>query len=146
MDVFLDILAGIGINKSIFLQLAVVFVAFFMSRYFFVGKLQNIIETRLERTSLKKREAQRKMESSLVKKKELEDQLSTVRKDHLQESSAKKNEFYQEQAQAYKNNKHSVTTDFESRMAQVQSSYDETKKALQGETTELAQLLVAKIR
>jgi F0F1-type ATP synthase membrane subunit b/b' len=51
MDTITQILDQLGINTTVFSQLVIVFILYFFSKYILFGKLQEVIEKRIEKTT-----------------------------------------------------------------------------------------------
>jgi len=141
----LEIFTQLGTDQSIIYQFVIVIVLFVVSKFLFLGHLQNIIETREDRTSKLEGNTEKQFEEIEKIKQGYKSKIQTANKDMKQKLDDGKTEISKKYETKYRSEEVEVNTFIEKSKKEIEAEISEKKNAVMSEAQELAKNLVSKI-
>lgn len=145
METFTAIFTQLGVDSSLTTQFVIILISFVIVNFLFLGKLQNVIETREEKTVKLENSADETIEKVQRMQSEYKAKISDANRTALAESTDKKQKISQKYQDQYKQTEKEVN-------AYVDQSRNDFTKEVAGnkdkylaEADTLAQSLVQKI-
>lgn len=145
METFTAIFTQLGVDSSLVPQFVVILVSFILAHFLFLGKLQNVLETREEKTVKLESNADETIEKVHRMQAEYKAKIEDANRSALKTSTEKKQKIAQKYADQYKQTEKEVS-------AYVDQSRNDFSKEIAGskdkylaEADSLAQSLVNKI-
>lgn len=145
MEMLLGILDRLEINSSVFTQTIVVFVLFFIAKYLFYGKLQDILETRAAKTTGLESQADKQFERVEALKEEYENKISGARLKAQKEFNQAKKEISEKLDKKLADRSEIIEKRIEEARVKIAGEVQAQKEELLGESENLAGELVNKI-
>jgi F0F1-type ATP synthase membrane subunit b/b' len=145
METFTAIFTQLGVDSSLVPQFVIILVAFVVAQFLFLGKLQNVIETREEKTVKLESSADETIEKVQKMQAAYKAKIEEANRSALKTTSEKKQKITQQYSEQYKQTEKEVN-------AYVDQSRNDFSKEVEGnrdkylsEADTLAQSLVQKI-
>ncbi|MCB9094767.1 MAG: hypothetical protein H6621_06835 [Halobacteriovoraceae bacterium] len=146
METILGIFEQLAINGTVFIQLLVVFVIYFIGKFAFFGPLQNIIEERIEKTK-KTETLARDLEDKVENlKAEYESKLEHTHKAVQQKKSEEKKKIEKEFEGLYRSNEEEINKKLEESKKKALEELEKQKLQILGQSKQLADDLVSKLQ
>lgn len=139
------VLESLNIDKSFFVQFAIVIILFFSLRHFLFEKLLEVIQNRENSTTgLLKRSKDKEIEATKISS-EIEGQISTTKSELNLEIKSVKNQLLSQKEKEYKDLEESLDEDYASKLNSFDKELDENFNVIKTRTKSLATDLVDKI-
>lgn len=145
METFTAIFTQLGVDSSLVPQFIIVVVAFIIAQFLFLGKLQNVIETREEKTVKLESNADETIEKVQKMQNEYNAKIEEANRAALKTSSEKKQEITQKYTELYKQTEREVNAYVDQTRNDFAKEVESNKEKYLSEADALAQSLVQKI-
>ncbi len=145
MEMFVDIFKQLGTDASIVHQFVIVVVMFFVSKFLFLNHLQNVLDTREDKTVNLEGNAEKQFSEIDKAQKEYTEKISATNKSLKQKTESAKAEIVKKEEAKYKSEENKVNSFLEKTRKEVEAEISEKKEAVLKEAEQLAGNLVDKI-
>lgn len=145
METFTAIFTQLGVDSSLVPQLIIVAAIFIAAQFLFLGKLQEVLEIRDEKTVKLENSAEETLETVDKMKSEYSLKIEKAHRSALESSSSKKQEISQKYTAQYKQTEKEVSQYVEDSRTQFSKEVASNKQKYLSEAETLAQSLVNKI-
>lgn len=145
METFTAIFTQLGVDSSLIPQLIIVAAIFIVAQFLFLGKLQEVLEIRDEKTVKMENSAEDKLETVDKMKSEYNLKIEKAHRSALETSSSKKQAITQKYTTQYKQTEKEVSQYVEDSRNQFSKEVASNKEKYLSEADTLAQSLVNKI-
>lgn len=145
METVQAIFTQLGVNSSLLPQFVIVVVIFILAQLLFLGKLQEVLETREEKTVKLEGAADETMEKVARMQTEYKQKIEEANRAALKEATEKKQKITQKYTEQFKTSEKEVNQFVDSSRTQFSSEVASNKDKYLSEADALAQSLVQKI-
>lgn len=145
METFTAIFTQLGVDSSLVPQFVIILVAFLIAQFLFLGKLQNVIETREEKTVKLESSADETIEKVQRMQTEYKARVEEANRSALKTSSEKKQKISQQYSEQYKQSEREVNAYVDQSRNDFSKEVEGNKDKYLSEADTLAQSLVQKI-
>jgi F0F1-type ATP synthase membrane subunit b/b' len=145
METFTAIFTQLGVDSSLVPQFLIILVAFILVQFLFLGKLQNVIETREEKTVKLENSADETIEKVQKMQTDYKMKIDEANRSSLKNSTDKKNQITQKYTEQYKQTEKEVNTFVDQSRSEFTKEVAGNKEKYLAEADTLAQSLVQKI-
>lgn len=145
METLQGIFLQLGVDSSILPQFIITILMFFLTKFIFFKHLQEILETRVEKTVKLENSADKEFEKINQIAAEYKSKIDTATKESLQSLSKTKTEITHKFDAEYKAKEKEVNDYIEVQRTKVVSEIESKKSELFSNVSELSNLLVKKI-
>jgi F0F1-type ATP synthase membrane subunit b/b' len=145
METFTAIFTQLGVDSSLVPQFVIILVVFVIAHFLFLGKLQNVIETREEKTVKLESNADETIEKVQRMQNEYKIKIEEANRAALKEASEKKQNITQKYTDQYKQTEKEVNTFVDQTRNEFTKEVAGNKEKYMAEAETLAQSLVQKI-
>jgi F0F1-type ATP synthase membrane subunit b/b' len=145
METFTAIFTQLGVDSSLVPQFVIILVVFVMAQFLFLGKIQNVIETREEKTVKLESNADETIEKVQRMQNEYKLKMEEANRVALSEASEKKQKISQKYTEQYKLTEKEVNTFVDQTRNEFTKEVAGNKEKYMAEADTLAQSLVQKI-
>lgn len=145
METFTAVFTQLGVDSSLVPQFVIILVVFVIAQFLFLGKLQDVIETREEKTVKLENNADDTIEKVQRMQSEYKAKLDSVNSTSLKEASEKKQKITQKYTELYKETEKEVNTFVDQSRKEFENEVAGNKDKYLAEADTLAQSLVQKI-
>jgi len=145
METFTAIFTQLGVDSSLVPQFVIITVVFIVAQFLFLGKLQNVLETREEKTVKLESSADETIEKVQKMQTEYKAKIEDANRTALKNSSDKKSKITQKYTDQYKQTEKEVNTFVDNSRAEFTKEVAGNKDKYLAEAESLAQSLVQKI-
>lgn len=141
----MEIFTQLGVDSSLPYQFAVLAIAFIVANFLFLGKLQEVIEVREEKTVKLENSADETLEKVTTMQTEYKAKIEEANRIALKNSTEKKQKITQKYTEQYKANEKELNQLVDSSRAQFSKEVEGNKSQYLAEAEVLSQSLVQKI-
>lgn len=145
METFTAIFTQLGVDSSLVPQFVIILVVFILAQFLFLGKLQDVIETREEKTVKLESNADETIEKVQKMQVEYKAKIAEANSSALKTSTEKKQKIIQKYTDQYKQTEKEVNTYVDQSRAEFTKEVHSNKDKYLAEADTLAQSLVQKI-
>ena len=145
METFTAIFTQLGVDSSLAPQFVIILVAFIIAQFLFLGKLQNVIETREEKTVKLENSADETIEKVQRMQAEYKAKIEEANRSALKTTTEKKQKISQQYTEQYKQTEREVNAYFDHSRNDFSKEVEGNKDKYLSEADTLAQSLVQKI-
>lgn len=145
METFTAIFTQLGVDSSLVPQFVIITVVFIVAQFLFLGKLQNVLETREEKTVKLESSADETIEKVQKMQTEYKAKIEDANRTALKNSSDKKSKITQKYTDQYKQTEKEVNTFVDNSRNEFTKEVAGNKDKYLAEAESLAQSLVQKI-
>ena len=145
METFTAIFTQLGVDKSLLPQLIIISVVFILAHFLFLGKLQEVLHTREEKTVKLESSADETMEKIAHMQNEYKNKLDEASRAALKVSTEKKQTITQKYTEQYKQTEKEVNQFVDQSRTEFNNELAGSKDKYLSEAETLAQSLVQKI-
>lgn len=145
METFTAIFTQLGVDSSLVPQFVIILVAFILAQFLFLGKLQNVIETREEKTVKLENSADETIEKVQKMQVEYRAKIEEANRSALKNASEKKQKIVQKYSDQYKQTEKEVNAFVDQTRNDFTKEVEGNKSNYLAEADTLAQSLVQKI-
>lgn len=145
METFQAIFTQLGVNSSLLPQFVIVFVVFILAQFLFLGKLQEVIETREEKTVKLENSADETIENVTRMQNEYKKKIEDAHREALKTSTEKKQKISAKYTEQYKQTEREVGQFVDQSRSDFNKQIEQSKEQYLAEANSLAQSLVQKI-
>jgi F-type H+-transporting ATPase subunit b len=144
METVLNIFLQLGVDSSVFYQFAVVAVIFVLAKVLFLDKLQNVIETREEKTTGLEAEANSNFEKIEKMGEEYKSAITDAQMKLKNEMMSEKSTFTKENEKAYKAKEAEMETYTENMKKEILAEVGATEEKISSEVDGLSDMLISR--
>lgn len=145
METFTAIFTQLGVDNSLVPQFVIILVVFIIAQFLFLGKLQDVIETREEKTVKLESSADETIEKVQKMQSDYKSKIEEANRAALKNSSDKKQKITQTYTEQYKQTEKEVNTFVDQSRHEFTKEVAGNKDQYLAEADALAQSLVQKI-
>ena len=145
METFTAIFTQLGVDSSLAPQFVIILVAFIIAQFLFLGKLQNVIETREEKTVKLENSADETIEKVQRMQAEYKAKIEEANRSALKTTTEKKQKISQQYTEQYKQTEREVNAYVDQSRNDFSKEVEGNKDKYLSEADTLAQSLVQKI-
>lgn len=145
METFTAIFTQLGVDSSLVPQFVIITVVFIVAQFLFLGKLQNVLETREEKTVKLESSADETIEKVQKMQTEYKAKIEDANRTALKNSTDKKSKITQKYTDQYKQTEKEVNTFVDNSRNEFTKEVAGNKDKYLAEAESLAQSLVQKI-
>jgi len=145
MDTVQAIFTQLGVNSSLLPQFIIVVALFILAQFLFLGKLQDVLETREEKTVKLENSADNTIEQVTRMQAEYRTKVDGAHRDTLKTFTEKKQQIAQKYADQYKQTEREVGQFVDQSREEFQKDIQANREKYLAEANSLAQSLVQKI-
>jgi F0F1-type ATP synthase membrane subunit b/b' len=145
METFTAVFTQLGVDSSLVPQFVIILVAFVISQFLFLGKLQNVIETREEKTVKLESSADETIEKVQQMQSQYKAKIEDANRTALKDSTEKRQKISQKYADEYKQTEKEVNAYVDQSRNEFAKEVEGNKQQYLAEADTLAQSLVQKI-
>lgn len=145
METFVAIFTQLGVDSSLPYQFIILVIAFVAANFIFLGKLQNVLEVREEKTVKLESSADETLEKVTSMQGEYNAKIEDANRQALKGSSDKKQVITQKYTEQYKKSEKEIGQQIDQSRAEFSKEIEANKEKLLSESETLAQSLVKKI-
>lgn len=145
METFVAIFTQLGVDSSLPYQFIILVVAFIAANFIFLGKLQNVLEVREEKTVKLEGSADETLEKVTSMQGEYKAKIEDANRTALKSSSDKKQAITQKYTEQYKKAEKEIGQQVDQSRSEFGKEIAANKEKLLSESETLAQSLVKKI-
>jgi F0F1-type ATP synthase membrane subunit b/b' len=145
METFTAIFTQLGVDSSLVPQFLIILTIFIIAQLLFLGKLQNVLETREEKTVKLESNADETIEKVQRMQLEYKTKMEEASRSALKTSSEKKQKIIQKYSDQYKQTEKEVGSYVDQSRNEFLNEVDSNKEKYLSEADSLAQSLVQKI-
>lgn len=145
MDTIQAIFTQLGVNFSLLPQFIIVFILFILGQFLFLGKLQEVLETREEKTVKLESSADNTIEQVTRMQSEYRAKIDNANRETLKTLTEKKQKIAQKYADQYKQTEREVGQFVDESRNEFQKDLKVNREKYLAEANNLAQSLVQKI-
>lgn len=145
METFTAIFTQLGVDNSLVPQFVIILVGFILAHFLFLGKLQEVIETREEKTVKLESSADETIEKVQKMQTQYKVKIEEANREALKNSSDKKQKITQNYAEQYKQTEKEVSAFVDQSRNEFSKEVAGNKDKYMAEADALAQSLVQKI-
>jgi F0F1-type ATP synthase membrane subunit b/b' len=145
METFTAIFTQLGVDSSLVPQFVIITVVFIIAQFLFLGKLQNVIETREEKTVKLESSADETIEKVQRMQNEYKIKIDEANRTALKNSTEKKQSITQKYTDQYKQTEKEVNAFVDNSRNEFTKEVTANKDKYLAEADTLAQSLVQKI-
>lgn len=145
METFTAIFTQLGVDSSLVPQFVIITVVFIVAQFLFLGKLQNVLETREEKTVKLESSADETIEKVQKMQTEYKAKIEDANRTALKNSTDKKSKITQKYTDQYKQTEKEVNTFVDNSRTEFTKEVAGNKDKYLAEAESLAQSLVQKI-
>ena len=145
METFTAIFTQLGVDSSLVPQFVIITVVFIIAQFLFLGKLQNVIETREEKTVKLESSADETIEKVQRMQNEYKIKIDEANRTALKNSTEKKQSITQKYTDQYKQTEKEVNAFVDNSRNEFTQEVTANKDKYLAEADTLAQSLVQKI-
>lgn len=145
METFTAIFTQLGVDSSLVPQFLIILVVFVIAQFLFLGKLQNVIETREEKTVKLESNADETIEKVNKMQAEYKAKIDEANQSALKTSTEKKQKIAQTYSEQYKQSEKEVNAYVDQSRNDFAKDVQSNKEKYLAEADNLAQSLVQKI-
>jgi F0F1-type ATP synthase membrane subunit b/b' len=145
METFTAIFTQLGVDSSLVPQFIIILIVFVLAHFLFLGKLQNVIETREEKTIKLESSADETIEKVQRMQLEHKAKIDDANRTALKNSSDKKQQITKKYTDQYKKTEKEVNSHVDQTRNQFSQEVAGNKDKYLAEADTLAQSLVQKI-
>jgi F0F1-type ATP synthase membrane subunit b/b' len=145
METFTAIFTQLGVDSSLVPQFIIILVAFIISQFLFLGKLQSVIETREEKTIKLESNADETIEKVQKMQADYRAKVEGANRSSLKVSTEKKQKIVQKYTDQYKQTEKEVNAFVDQSRNDFKKDVEGNKTAYLAEADSLSQTLVQKI-
>ena len=145
METLLGIFLQLGVDSSIMPLFIITILMFFLTKFIFFKHLQEILETRVEKTVKLANSADKEFEKINALASEYKSKIDSATKESLQTLSKTKSEISHKFDAEYKEKEKEVNDYIEAQRSKIESEVASKKSELFSHVSELSNLLVKKI-
>ncbi len=141
----MEIFTQLGVDDSLPYQFAIILIVFIIANFLFLGKLQNVLEVREEKTVKLENSADETLEKVTSMQNEYKSKMDNANRAALKNSTDKKQELNQKYTAQYKQSEKEVNTFVDQSRNDFGKEVASNKDKYLAESDALAQSLVQKI-
>lgn len=145
MDMVLGILKQLGANETIWQQFVIVTAMYFLAKFTFLDHLQNVIETREEKTVKLEGNAEKQFEEINKLSNEYKEKITSANKEAKAKLDAQKKEISKEFEAKYRAEEKSINNYIDSTRKDIEADLAQKKDQVLSEAETLSNSLVEKI-
>lgn len=145
METVQAIFTQLGVNSSLLPQFIIVFVVFVLAQFLFLGKLQDVLETREEKTVKLENSADETIESVSRMQAEHKAKIEEAHREALKVATEKKQKISAKYTEQYKQTEREVNQFVDHSRNEFNSEFEQSRDKYLAEANTLAQSLVQKI-
>lgn len=145
METFTAIFTQLGVDSSLVPQFVIILVAFIISQFLFLGKLQSVIETREEKTVKLESNADETIEKVQKMQVDYKSKIENANREALKITTEKKQKLVQKYTDQYKQTEKEVNAFVDQSRNDFKKEVEGNKGAYLAEADSLSQTLVQKI-
>jgi F0F1-type ATP synthase membrane subunit b/b' len=145
METFTAIFTQLGVDSSLVPQFVIILVVFVIAQFLFLGKLQDVIETREEKTVKLESNADETIEKVQKMQVEYKAKIEEANRSALKTSTEKKQHIVQKYTDQYKQTEKEVNAYVDQSRNEFSKEVEANKDKYLSEADSLAQSLVQKI-
>jgi len=145
METFTAIFTQLGVDSSLVPQFVIILVVFVIAQFLFLGKLQDVIETREEKTVKLESNADETIEKVQKMQVEYKAKIEEANRSALKSSTEKKQHIVQKYTDQYKQTEKEVNAYVDQSRNEFSKEVEANKDKYLSEADSLAQSLVQKI-
>jgi F0F1-type ATP synthase membrane subunit b/b' len=145
METFTAIFTQLGVDSSLVYQFLIILVAFVIAQFLFLGKLQDVIETREEKTLKLESSADETIEKVQKMQIEYKAKIDEANRSALKNATEKKQKITQKYTDQYKQTEREVNAYVDQSRGEFTKEIASNKQKYLSEADTLAQSLVQKI-
>lgn len=145
METFTAIFTQLGVDSSLVPQFVIITLVFVLAQFLFLGKLQNVLETREEKTVKLESSADETIEKVQRMQTEYKAKIEDANRTALKNSTDKKQKISQKYTDQYKQTEKEVNTFVDNSRSEFTKEVAGNKDKYLAEAESLAQSLVQKI-
>lgn len=145
MDAIVNIFLDLGYNNSFFIMFGLTVVGFLLLRVTFLARLQEVLETREEKTTKLETHAESQFQEIDRLSKEYTEKLESAYKQTRQDSMQSKDQFSSELNKEFKVIESEVNVHMEKERTAALAEIEEKSKAIMNEAQGLSEALVSKL-
>lgn len=145
METFTAIFTQLGVDSSLVPQFVIITLVFVLAQFLFLGKLQNVLETREEKTVKLESSADETIEKVQRMQTEYKAKIEDANRTALKSSTDKKSKITQKYTDQYKQTEKEVNTFVDNSRNEFTKEVAGNKDKYLAEAESLAQSLVQKI-
>lgn len=145
METFTAIFTQLGVDSSLVPQFLIILVAFVIAQFLFLGKLQEVIETREEKTVKLESSADESIEKVQRLQAEYKAKMEEANRSALKTSSERKQKITEQYTEQYKKTEKEVSAYVDQSRNEFTKEIEGNKEKYLSEADTLAQSLVQKI-
>jgi F-type H+-transporting ATPase subunit b len=145
METFMAIFTQLGVDSSLVHQFVIILVVFIIAQFLFLGKLQNVIETREEKTTKLESNADETILKVQRMQNEYKNKIEDASRSALKNSAEKKQQIVQKYSDQYKQAEKEVNSYVDQSRNDFKRDVDANKEKYLKEAEALSESLVQKI-
>jgi F0F1-type ATP synthase membrane subunit b/b' len=145
METFVAIFTQLGVDSSLPYQFIILVVVFIAANFIFLGKLQNVLEVREEKTIKLESSADETLEKVSSMQNEYKSKIDETNRSALKSSTEKKQKITQKYTDQYKQNEKEVNQFIDQSRNEFSKEIASNKDMYLSESEKLSQSLVQKI-
>lgn len=145
METFTAIFTQLGVDSSLVPQFLIILVVFVIAQFLFLGKLQEVIETREEKTVKLENSADESIEKVQRLQSEYKAKIEEANRSALKTSSERKQKITEQYTEQYKKTEKEVNAYVDQSRNEFTKEIEGNKEKYLSEADTLAQSLVQKI-
>ncbi|HXH75100.1 MAG TPA: ATP synthase F0 subunit B [Bacteriovoracaceae bacterium] len=145
METVQAIFTQLGVNNSLLPQFIIIFVVFMLAQFLFLGRLQEVLETREEKTVKLENSADETIENVTKMQAEYKEKLGLAQSEALKIATDKKYKISNKYIDQYKQTEREVNQFVDQTRNDNRKEVEQSKEMYLSETSTLAQSLVQKI-
>lgn len=145
METFTAIFTQLGVDSSLVPQFVIILVVFILVQFLFLGKLQDVIETREEKTVKLESNADETIEKVQKMQTDYKAKMEAAHREAFKTASEKKQKITQQYTEQYKQTEKEVNAYVDQSRNEVAKEVESNKEKYLAEADTLAQSLVQKI-
>lgn len=145
MEMFIDIFKQLGADYTLWVQFGIIIVMFYITKFLFIDHLQNILETREDKTVNLEGNAEKKFEEINKIQDEYKVKIQSANKEVKAKIEESKMAVIKTEESKYREQEKEINAFIEKSRAEVQAEIQEKKDKVLSDAEQLASSLVQKM-
>jgi len=145
MQTILNIFISLGVDKTVFIQFALVVVIYFVLKFTFFSKLKEVLDTRENKTTKMESGANKKFTDAEALAAKYRSEIEKADEEALKIVTSKKSEVLSSQKAQVKSTEKALSGEFEAKRKELEADYASKKVSLLSQAESLSNELVQKI-
>lgn len=145
MQTILNIFISLGVDQTVFIQFALVVVIYFILKFTFFSKLQEVLDTRENKTTKMESGANKKFTEAEALAAKYRAEIEKTDSEALNIITTKKNDVLAAQKAQVKSTEKALNSEYETKRKELEAEYNSKKNAILSQADSLSNDLVQKI-